>query len=86
MKERNRVAQPMLRYALIGVILGFALSGVFYLVWGAFQPVGFFLWSVVAGGGGGLAGGRIGRSSVAAMAGAIVVRLFVFIAFGGVLF
>lgn len=84
MQEQNRIAQRLPRYALIGVILGFALSGAFYFVWGAFQPVGFFLWSVIAGGGGGLVGGRIGRSTAAAVAGAIVVRLFVFVVFGGV--
>ena len=70
---------------LIGVTIGFLLSGGFYFVWGAFQLVGFFLWSIVAGGGGALLGRRISGSLTGAVVGAILLRFAVFAFFGGVL-
>ncbi len=73
-------------YAALGVGLGFVLSGLFYVVWGAFQPVGFFLWSVVGGGAGALLGGFLGRSVVWAATGAIIVRVLIFVLFGEVFF
>lgn len=73
-------------YASLGVGLGFVLSGLFYVVWGAFQPVGFFLWSIAGGGGGALLGGIPGRSVAWAVTGAIVVRALIFVLFGEVFF
>jgi len=69
--------------ALIGVIIGFALSGLFYVIWGAFQLVGFFLWSIVAGGGGAVAGRFLFRTHWGVVLGAVVVRLAIFVLFGG---
>ncbi|MFO8064495.1 MAG: hypothetical protein ACQETQ_02710 [Spirochaetota bacterium] len=68
--------------AAIGVLIGFALSGLFYFVWGAFELVGFFLWSIVAGGGGALIGRRVLHTRVAVVLGAVVVRVAIFALFG----
>ena len=72
--------------ALIGVVIGFALSGLFYVIWGAFQLVGFFLWSIVAGGGEAVVGLVILRARWGAVLGAVVVRLAIFVFFGGFIF
>ncbi|MFW5695640.1 MAG: hypothetical protein ACOCYB_10760 [Alkalispirochaeta sp.] len=71
--------------ALLGTLLGFALSASFFVIWGAFQWVGFFLWSIVAGGGGAVLGRVIFSSRVGAIIMAIVLRLAIFVFFGGVL-
>ena len=69
-----------------GVVVGFLLSGAFFLFWGAFELVGFFLWSVVGGGGGAALGSYIARTTrfrlAAALAGAVVVRVLIFLFFG----
>ena len=80
MERRLRVIDLVL-----GVVIGFVLSGAFYLIWGAFELVGFFLWSIVAGGGGALAGRWLTGNVWGALAGAVVVRLAIFVFFGGVL-
>ena len=72
--------------AIIGVVIGFALSGLFYVIWGAFQLVGFFLWSIAAGGGGAVLGRVIVRARWGAVLGAVVVRLAIFVFFGGFIF
>lgn len=84
--------RPIVRDALIGVVIGFGLSASFYFLWGAFQTLGFFLWSVVGGGGGGILGGYIAgrirgedvpRHGMAGAAlGAVVVRVAIFLLFG----
>lgn len=71
--------------ALIGTIVGFALSASFFAIWGAFQWVGFFLWSIVAGAGGAVLGRMIFGSRVGAILTAIVLRLAIFVFFGGIL-
>lgn len=70
---------------VVGIAIGFALSGAFYAIWGAFQLVGFFLWSIVGGGGGALAGRLLTGRLWGAIAGALAVRLAIFVFFGGVL-
>ena len=70
----------------LGILIGFLLSGSFYLIWGAFQLFGFILWSVVAGGGGALLGRRTFGSRRGAVAGALLIRFAVFAFFGGVFF
>mgnify|MGYP006270101701 CR=1 FL=1 len=77
--------KQLLGDALIGTLIGFALSASFFVVWGAFQWVGFFLWSIVAGGGGALLGRVIFGSRPAAIIGAVVLRVAIFVFFGGVL-
>ena len=75
----------LLSDVLIGTLIGFALSASFFVIWGAFQWVGFFLWSTVAGGGGAVLGRVIFGSRLGAMLTAIVLRLAIFVIFGGVL-
>lgn len=70
----------------LGVVIGFALSTSFYLIWGAFQLFGFILWSIVAGGGGALAGRLLFGSRRGAVVGALFIRLAIFVLFGGVFF
>lgn len=82
----SRDSGTIVRDAVVGVLIGFALSGAFYLIWGAFQLLGFFLWSTVAGGGGAVAGGRIGGSLTWAIVGAVLIRVLIFVVFGGVFF
>ena len=77
--------KPLLNDVLIGALIGFALSASFFVIWGAFQWVGFFLWSIVAGGGGAVLGRAIFGSRLGAMLTAIVLRLAIFVIFGGVL-
>ncbi|MEX2444085.1 MAG: hypothetical protein WD492_10790 [Alkalispirochaeta sp.] len=70
--------------ALLGMLIGFVLSASFFVIWGAFQWVGFFLWSIVSGGGGAVLGRVIFGSRVGAILTAIVLRLAIFVFFGGV--
>jgi hypothetical protein len=70
----------------LGILIGFALSVSFYLIWGAFQLLGFLLWSIVAGGGGALAGRLLLGSRRGAVGGALLLRFAVFALFGGVFF
>ncbi|MFW5995171.1 MAG: hypothetical protein ACOCRN_03590 [Spirochaetia bacterium] len=62
------------------------LSGAFYVIWGAFQLLGFFLWSIVAGGAGAVVAGRLGGTLGCAIVGAVVLRVLIFVVFGGVFF
>ncbi len=84
MERKTDVGRPYVKWAVIGIVLGFVLSGLFYVIWGAFQAVGFVLWSIVGGGGGALAGGRLGGSTLWAVTGAIAVRVLIFVLFGEV--
>ncbi len=70
----------------LGILIGFALSAGFFLIWGAFQLLGFILWSIVAGGGGAVAGRLLLGSRRGAVAGALLIRFAVFALFGGVFF
>lgn len=82
----------VIRHGLLGIAIGFVLSISFYVFWGAFQLLGFLLWSIAAGGGGGVLGGHLAgrifgaeRSAlgiIGAAFGAVVVRVAIFVAFG----
>ncbi|HKK48028.1 MAG TPA: hypothetical protein VJ932_02970 [Alkalispirochaeta sp.] len=76
--------KPQFSDVLIGILIGFALSASFFVIWGAFQWVGFFLWSIVAGGGGAVVGRGIFGSRVGVILTAVVVRLAIFVLFGGI--
>ena len=88
----KNMERPIVRHALVGVAIGFGLSASFYFFWGAFQTIGFFLWSIVGGGGGGVLGGyltgrilgteRAAFGLFGAALGAFAVRVAIFVLFG----
>ena len=75
----NRTAYHL----LIGVLTGFALSLLFYIAFGAFHPVGFFVWSVVTGLIGGCVGGMWLTSIGATVGITIFLRVIVFTVLSG---
>lgn len=68
------------------VVLSFALSVAFWLMYGVFNLAGFIIWSVVSGVVGGLLGELVMRNLIGGLLFAAVIRIAVFIVLSGLFF
>jgi hypothetical protein len=77
------VKQNFFLHLVAGILTGFALSLMFYVFLGVYNPVGFFLWSTVTGVLGALAGGLWLKSIGATLGITMFLRVIVFAALSG---
>ena len=71
-------SREIVRNAALGIITGYVLSVLFYLIFGVFQLVGFIVWSLVTGAIGGIIGGLVIRNPVGPILFAAILRILWF--------